>query len=141
MRFAQASFRGIHNRQMPPMWVVVGPCRGVVGVTFFNIHFPCVLRPIFRVFVCARCFECLFAPDISPDLRPCVSGGVAPIPTFCPYRARYLLNPVHGGTQGVAVLRPALPWAEIPLPLQGAAGSKPLNYRRFMCILYPNHVV
>ena len=27
-------------------------------------------------------------------------GGVAPIPTFCPYRARYLLNPGHGGTQG-----------------------------------------
>ena len=128
MRFAQASFRGIHNRQMPPMWVVVEPCRGVVGVTFFNIHFPCVLRPIFRVFVCARCFECLFAPDISPDLRPCVSGGVAPIPTFCPYRARYLLNPVHGGTQGVAVLRPALPWAEIPLPLQGATSSKPSKH-------------
>ena len=53
MRFAQASFRGIHNRQMPPMWVVVGPCRGVVGVTFFNIHFPCV-----------------FTPDISRDLHP-----------------------------------------------------------------------
>ena len=35
------------------------------------------------------------------DLRPCVSRGVAPISTYCPYRARYLLNPVHGGTQGV----------------------------------------
>ena len=32
-----------------------------------------------------------------------------------------------GGTQGVAVLRPALPWAEIPLPLQGAASPKPLK--------------
>ena len=30
-----------------------------------------------------------------------MSGGVAPIPTFCPYRARYLLNPGHEGTQGV----------------------------------------
>ena len=40
-------------------------------MTFFNIHFPCVLRPIFRVFVCARCFECLFAPDVSSVcLRP-----------------------------------------------------------------------
>ena len=38
----------------------------------------------------------------TPDLRPWdVGGGVAPIPTFCPYRARYLLNPGHGGTQGV----------------------------------------
>ena len=88
----------------PPNAANVGSSWAVYGsvcMTFFNIHFPCVLHPIFRVFVCARCFECLFAPDISPDLRPCVSGGVAPIPTFCPYRARYLLNPVHGGTQGV----------------------------------------
>ncbi len=39
----------------------------------------------------------------TPDLRPwdVGGGGVAPIPTFCPYRARYLLNPGHGGTQGV----------------------------------------
>ena len=159
MRFAQASFRGIHNRQMPPMWVVVGPCRGVFAWHFFNIHFPCVLRPIFRVFVCARCFECLFAPDISPDLRPCVSGGVAPIPTFCPYRARYLLNPVHGGNPGCRSPSSCftLGWYTIAsgevrlhlsialesklsslcfrfaltLPLQGAAGSKPLNYSTF----------
>ena len=77
------------------------------------------------------CFAPDISRDVSRDLRPCVSGGVAPIPTFCPYRARYLLNPVHGGTQGVAVLRPALPWADIPLPLQGAADSKPLNYSTF----------
>ena len=34
-------------------------------------------------------------------VRGMSGGGVAPIPTFCPYRARYLLNPGHGGTQGV----------------------------------------
>ena len=68
-----------------------------------------------------------YAPYNAPHLRPCVSRGVAPISTYCPYRARYLLNPVIGETQGVAALRSALPWAEIPLPLQGAAVSKPPN--------------
>ena len=29
-----------------------------------------------------------------------VSRGVAPISTYCPYRARYLLNPRHGGNPG-----------------------------------------
>ena len=149
MRFAQASFRGIHNRQIPPMWVVVEPCRGV-----FAWHF---LTYISRVF-CARCFA-RFAPDISRDLRPCVSGGVAPIPTFCPYRARYLLNPVHGGNPGCRSPSSCftLGWYTIAsgevrlhlsialesklsslcirfaltLPLQGAADSKPLNYSTF----------
>ena len=64
----------------------------------------------------------------SPIYARVLSRGVAPISTFCPYRARYFLNPVHGGTQGVAVLRPALPWAEIPLPLQGATSSKPSKH-------------
>ena len=60
------------------------------------------------------------------DLRLIVVGALPLLTTYCPYRARYFLNPGHwGGTQGVAVLRPALPWAEIPLPLQGATGSKP----------------
>ena len=138
MRFAQASFRGIHNRQMPPMWVVVGPRRGVFAWHFFNIHFPCVLRPIFRVFVCARCFECLFAPDISPDLRPCVSGGVAPIPTFCPYRARYLLNPVHGGNPGCRSLRSLYPGLIYPCPYRAPRIQNHWITARYMCILYPN---
>ena len=63
---------------------------------------------------------------LSFDLRLFVVGALPLLTTYCPYRARYFLNPGHwGGTQGVAVLRPALPWAEIPLPLQGATGSKP----------------
>ena len=79
-----------------------------------------VLCPMLCPMCCTRC--------VAPDLRLCVSRGVAPISTYCHYRARYLLNPVHGGTQGVADLRPALPWAEIPLPLQGAASSKPSKH-------------
>ena len=31
------------------------------------------------------------------QFMPVVSRGVAPISTYCPYRARYLLNPVMGG--------------------------------------------
>ena len=41
-----------------------------------------------------------YAPCNAPHLRPCVSRGVAPISTYCPYRARYLLNPSHGGNPG-----------------------------------------
>ena len=70
----------------------------------------------------------LFHQRISTlDLRPCVSRGVAPISTYCPYRARYLLNPVHGGKPRVSFTAFTIPWAEIPLPLQGAAVSKPPN--------------
>ena len=61
-------------------------------------------------------FPVCFAPDISRDLRPCVSGGVAPIPTFCPYRARYLLNPVHGGNPGCRSLRSLYPGLRYPCP-------------------------
>ena len=43
----------------------------------------------------------------SPIYARVLSRGVAPISTFCPYRARYFLNPVHGGTQGVASSKPS----------------------------------
>ena len=66
---------------------------------------------------------------LSFDLRLFVVGALPLLTTYCPYRARYFLNPGHwGGTQGVAVLRPALPWAEIPLPLQGATSPKPSKH-------------
>ena len=39
----------------------------------------------------------------------------------CPYRAPRFQN-LRGA---LSLVRPALPWAEIPLPLQGAAASKP----------------
>ena len=35
------------------------------------------------------------------DLRLIVGGALPLLPTYCPYRARYHLNPVVGGTQGV----------------------------------------
>ena len=76
-------------------------------------------------YIYTYCFTNAYQPPIYARV---LSRGVAPISTFCPYRARYFLNPVHGGTQGVADLRPALPWAEIPLPLQGAASSKPSKH-------------
>ena len=63
----------------------------------------------------------------NPRFTPVVSRGVAPISTYCPYRARYLLNPVHGGKPRVSFTAFTIPWAEIPLPLQGATASKPLN--------------
>ena len=69
-----------------------------------------VLYPMLYPMYCARCYTDVLYPMlhpmcctrcVAPDLRLCVSRGVAPISTYCPYRARYLLNPVIGGTQGV----------------------------------------
>ena len=55
-------------------------------------------------------------------------GGVAPILDVLPLQGAILFKPYSWGeTQGVAALRSALPWAEIPLPLQGATTSKPPN--------------
>ena len=55
-------------------------------------------------------------------------GGVAPILDVLPLQGAIPFKTrVMGETQGVAALRSALPWAEIPLPLQGAAVSKPPN--------------
>ena len=167
MRFAQASFRGIHNRQMPPMWVVVEPCRGV-----FAWHF---LTYISRVF-CARYFECLFVPDVSSVcLRPifrvfvcaryfarfapvCV-GGRCPYSDVLPLQGAIPFKPSTWGNPGCRSPSSCftLGWDTIAsgevrlhlsialesklsslcirfaltLPLQGAAGSKPLNYSTF----------
>ena len=90
-----------------------------IGVTSGAIH------RSQHTYINTYCFTNAYQPPIYVRL---LSRGVAPTSTFCPYRARYFLNPVHGGTQGVADLRPALPWAEIPLPLQGAASSKPSKH-------------
>ena len=52
----------------------------------------------------------------TPDLRPCVVEGRCPIFDILPLQGAIPFKPCTWGTQGVAVLRPALPWAEIPLP-------------------------
>ena len=43
------------------------------------------------------------------DLRLIVGGALPLLPTYCPYRARYLLNPVHGGDPGCRSLRSLYP--------------------------------
>ena len=65
-----------------------------------------VMRPIYARFVEGRC------PYF--DILP-LQGAI-------PFKPES-----WGETQGVAALRSALPWADIPLPLQGAAVSKPPN--------------
>ena len=52
----------------------------------------------------------------NPRFTPVVSRGVAPISTYCPYRARYLLNPVHGGNPGCRSLRSLYPGLRYPCP-------------------------
>ena len=73
-----------------------------------------VIRPIYARFVEGRC------PYF--DILP-LQGAI-------PFKPES-----WGETQGVAALRSALPWAEIPLPLQGAAVSKPLKHSVFCCVL------
>ena len=53
---------------------------------------------------------------LSFDLRLFVVGALPLLPTDCPYRARYHLNPVVGGVPRVPFTTFTLPWAEIPLP-------------------------
>ena len=62
--------------------------------------------------------------SFSDNLPVCVEGALPQSSTFCPYRARCLSNPVLGGPR-VSFTSFTIPWAEIPLPLQGATGSKP----------------
>ena len=77
---------------------------------------PFGLRTVCR-WVCGR-----FVVGFADVCRRCV----APVADGLPLQGAIPFKPwTLGGTQGVAVLRPALPWAEIPLPLQGAMGSKP----------------
>ena len=45
-------------------------------------------------YIYTYCFTNAYQPPIYARV---LSRGVAPISTFCPYRARYFLNPVHGG--------------------------------------------
>ena len=73
-----------------------------------------VIRPIYARFVEGRCHYF----DILP-----LQGAI------------HFKPESWGETQGVAALRSALPWAEIPLPLQGAAVSKPLKHSVFCCVL------
>ena len=80
--------------------------------------------------MCPSFHHCMPFSDNSPV---CVEGALPLSSTFCPYRARYLLNPIHGGPR-VSFTPFTLPWAEIPLPLQGAAASKPLKYN-VVCVL------
>ena len=146
MRFAQASFRGIHNRQMPPMWVVVEPCRGV-----FAWHF---LTYISRVF-CARYFECLFVPDVSSVcLRPifrvfvcaryfarfapvCV-GGRCPYSDVLPLQGAIPFKPCSWGeTQGVVhCVHYTLGWDT--LALTGRRGFKTIDLEHIICVWIGN---
>ena len=84
---------------------------GTMGTWKLCTH---VIRPIYARFVEGRC------PYF--DILP-LQGAI-------PFKPESWWE-----TQGVAALRSALPWAEIPLPLQGAAISKPLNYSVFCCVL------
>ena len=62
-----------------------------------------------HTYINTYCFTNAYQPPIYARV---LSRGVAPISTFCPYRARYFLNPVHGGeprvSQSFGLLYPGL---------------------------------
>ena len=53
--------------------------------------------------------------------------GVAPIDDVLPLQGAIVFKPGTWGGPRVSFTSFTLPWAEIPLPLQGATGSKPPN--------------
>ncbi len=73
--------------------------------------------------MCSSFHQCMPFSDNPPV---CVEGALPLSSTFCPYRARYLLKPGTWGGPRVSFTPFTIPWAEISLPLQGAAASKPL---------------
>ena len=63
----------------------------------------------------------------SPIYVRLLSRGVAPISTFCPYRARYFLNPVHGGNPGCRSPSACFTLGCDPLALTGRHESKTIE--------------
>ena len=57
-----------------------------------------------------------YAPNAFNRYAPVCVEGRCPIFDILPLQGAIPFKPCTWGTQGVAVLRPALPWAEIPLP-------------------------
>ena len=100
------------------------------GIARICVRFAVDLRP-----------NCGCLRTFSPDLRPncgCLRTffarfavvcrrGVAPIDDVLPLQGAIPFKPSRGGVPRVPFTSFTLPWAEIPLPLQGAAGSKPPN--------------
>ena len=69
-------------------------------------------------------------PCDSPDNSPVCVEGRCPIFDILPLQGANVIKPSRGGPR-VSFTPFTLPWAEIPLPLQGAAASKPLKYSAF----------
>ena len=66
---------------------------------------------------CARCCA---------RFRPVCVEGRCPIFDILPLQGANVINNSNGGAR-VSFTPFTIPWAEIPLPLQGAAVSKPSN--------------
>ena len=87
---------------------------------------PDVLYPMLYPMCCARCV----APDLRPmccaRFRPVCVEGRCPYFDILPLQGANVIKPSRGGPR-VSFTPFTMPWAEIPLPLQGAAVSKPPN--------------
>ena len=101
---------------------------------------PDVLYPM----CCVRCYTDVLYPMLRPMLHRCVVPDVLRpmccvrftpvcVEGRCPYfdilplQGANVIKPSRGGGPRVSFTPFTIPWAEIPLPLQGAAVSKPPN--------------
>ena len=86
----------------------------VVSDVLYPMLHRCVVSDVLRPMCCAR-----FTPV-------CVEGR-CPYFDILPLQGANVIKPSHGGGPRVSFTPFTIPWAEIPLPLQGAAVSKPPN--------------
>ena len=85
---------------------------------------------------CTRCCIRCVVPDVAPDVlypmccarfTPVCVEGRCPYFDILPLQGANVIKPSRGGGPRVSFTPFTIPWAEIPLPLQGAAVSKPPN--------------
>ena len=88
---------------------------------------PDVLRPMLCPTCCTRCCARCVVPDVLRPIYACVCRGALPLFRHIAPTGRECNKTQSWGGPRVSFTPFTIPWAEIPLPLQGAAVSKPPN--------------
>ena len=95
----------------------------------------CVVPDVVSDVLCPMLHRCV-VPDVASDVlysmccarfTPVCVEGRCPYFDILPLQGANVIKPSRGGGPRVSFTPFTIPWAEIPLPLQGAAVSKPPN--------------
>ena len=86
-----------------------------------------VLCPMLCPMCCTRCCARCVVPDVLRPIYVCVCRGALPHFRHIAPTGRECNKTQSWGGPRVSFTPFTIPWAEIPLPLQGAAVSKPPN--------------